>query len=89
MPNAFTPNFDGKNDSFKPVLSFIPDDYKLIIYDRYGVIVFQTEDPNFGWDGSINGSGMASEGIYVYHIQFTSQNGTATRNTGKVTVIYP
>lgn len=89
MPNAFTPNSDGQNDIFKPVLSFIPKDFKMIIYDRYGVSVFSSEDPFTGWDGTIEGKGMAIEGVYVYHIQFTSYNGTASRQTGKVTVLYP
>lgn len=89
MPNAFTPNHDGKNDTFKPVLSFIPTKFIMIIYDRNGEIVFQTEDPFTGWDGTIKGNNPASEGVYVYHIQFTSYNGTAENQTGKVMVFYP
>lgn len=89
IPNAFTPNGDTKNDIFKPILTFLPDDYLMIIYDRFGIPVYQSNDPETGWDGTINGKAFAPEGVYIYHIQFTSFNGEKTRETGHVTVIYP
>lgn len=89
LPNVFTPNSDGKNDVFRPILTFIPENYKMMIYDRNGVMVFQTEDPYSGWDGSISGKGKAIEGVYIYHIRFTSFNGSPVTQTGQVTVFYP
>lgn len=55
LPNAFTPNRDGRNDVFKakaygPLVFF-----ELNIYNRYGQLVFSTKDANKGWDGTING----------------------------------
>lgn len=89
VPNAFTPNQDGRNDTFKPVFTLLPAKYLMVIYDRYGIIVFKTENPEEGWDGRINGGEMAIEGVYVYHIQYTSHNGTSYEKTGQLTLFYP
>jgi gliding motility-associated-like protein len=89
LPNAFTPNFDGRNDFFAPVVDFIPEEYRMFIYDRTGKILFSTTDPLTGWDGSINGSGQAREGVYVYHIEYLSYNGTRQIATGNLTLVYP
>ncbi len=89
LPNAFTPNNDGRNDYFAPVIDFIPEEYKMFIYDRTGKVLYRTEDPLSGWDGSINGSGKAREGVYVYHIEYLSYNGTRQIATGNLTLIYP
>jgi gliding motility-associated-like protein len=89
VPNAFTPNNDGRNDTFKPVFTLFPEKYLMVIYDRYGIIVFKSKDPALGWDGRINGGEMAIEGVYVYHIQYTSHNGTAAEETGQLTLFYP
>ena len=89
IPNAFTPNADGKNDSFKPILSFYPSDFLMLIYDRTGNIIYETEDYLKGWDGSVNGSSMAPQGVYMYHIQYSSKNGTKVKKTGNLTLFYP
>ncbi len=89
IPNAFTPNNDGLNDTFRPLLDFFPENYLFIIYDRYGIPVFKTERPGEGWDGRINGKQMAIAGVYIYHLQYTSFNGTRNRKTGKVTLFLP
>jgi gliding motility-associated-like protein len=52
VPNVFTPGNDLKNDLFKPVLSFTPKDYKLIITDRQGKVLFESDDFSESWDGS-------------------------------------
>ena len=89
MPNAFTPNGDGMNDIFIPRLSFIPDEFNMQIYDRYGIVIFSSGNPEIGWDGRINGKNFAPEGVYIYHIQFSSFNGQSLSKTGHVTVFYP
>jgi len=89
IPNAFTPNHDGKNDSFRPVLSFFPKNFLMVIYDRNGTIIYRSDNYERGWDGSVNGKSMAPEGIYLYHIQYSSQNGTRVNKTGNLTLFYP
>lgn len=89
MPNAFTPNGDELNDSFLPILDFFPREYKMIIYDRSGQVLFHSVDPAIGWDGSMNGSGKATEGVYVFHVEYSSYDGVRKSVTGNVTLLYP
>jgi gliding motility-associated-like protein len=54
IPNAFTPN--AKNPIFKPyMIDFDPNNFKFVIYDRWGEVVFETKNPNEWWDGSYDG----------------------------------
>lgn len=70
IPNAFTPNGDQLNDTFKPKMVFLTDDgYQMQIYDRWGQKIFETNDPNIGWDGTFQGNPMAP-GMFVYVIRF-------------------
>jgi gliding motility-associated-like protein len=55
VPNLFTPDNDLLNDNFKPVLSFTPKDYHLIISDRKGRVLFESRDHLEEWDGNFNG----------------------------------
>jgi gliding motility-associated-like protein len=89
MPNAFTPNDDGRNDIIKPVLTFIPEKYIFQVFDRWGARVFQTRDPEEGWDGSIMGNGKASEGVYIYYILLTTTKGIEVEQRGEITLFYP
>ena len=70
VPNAFTP--DGLNSIFKPIGVFTEkDNYRFIIYNRWGQIVFETMDYNQGWDGKYNGK-PAEFGAYTYYIHITN-----------------
>lgn len=71
VPNAFTPNNDGYNNVFKPILAsgFDPDDYRLLIFNRWGEIMFESNNHEIGWDGTYNGA-VVPEGAYVYKIEF-------------------
>lgn len=90
VPDAFTPNGDGKNDYFRPVMSFIPAKFLMIIYNRYGISVYKSTDPQEGWDGRINENSPAPEGVYTYHIEYTSVNGQKkVVKPGTVTLFYP
>jgi gliding motility-associated-like protein len=53
IPTAFTPNRDGKNDVFIPIMMGI-DEYNFYIYDRFGELIFETENQLEGWDGIAN-----------------------------------
>ena len=71
VPNAFTPDGDGKNDVWGPVLSNVDkEDYKLTVMDRLGEIVFTTTDINQKWNGSfMNDSYFVQPGVYVWIIE--------------------
>jgi gliding motility-associated-like protein len=71
IPNAFTPNNDGTNDSFTPILSDCNiTAYRMRIFDRWGKKVFETKDPGQAWDGKYNNA-PASMDEYVYTINYT------------------
>lgn|GEM_PF-1741025 len=74
FPNAFTPNKDGLNDIFRPVIIGKPAVYKLSIYNRWGQLIFETTDPGQGWDGLIK-SGKQESGTYIWTCtyQFNTQ----------------
>lgn len=71
VPNAFTPNGDGINDSFGPVYQCYFADYQLRVYNRWGQEVFTSTDPAEGWDGTVSGSDAPSE-VYIWHAVYTA-----------------
>jgi gliding motility-associated-like protein len=78
IPNAFSPNGDGLNDIFYAQGIFIRNltgktslDYLLRIYDRWGELLFETNDLTKGWDGTFNGQAM-EPGVYVYDLTATA-----------------
>ncbi|MBQ9434504.1 MAG: gliding motility-associated C-terminal domain-containing protein, partial [Bacteroidales bacterium] len=69
VPNAFTPNDDALNDVFLPVPSAALGYFQMLIYDRFGGLIFQTTDINEGWNGQIGGKN-APLGVYAYVIHY-------------------
>jgi gliding motility-associated-like protein len=70
MPNAFTPDNNGNNDVFKPVTQRNTlEPYKLLIFNRWGELIFESSDPEKGWDGKINGEPCPA-GRYSYFLQY-------------------
>lgn len=68
LPNVFTPNQDNYNDLFRPYDNFTSvERIKLKVFNRWGRIVFETEDPQINWDGkNMNNNRDCSEGVYFY-----------------------
>ena len=71
------------------MLTFIPDKYIYMVFDRWGSQVFETSDPQAGWNGRIRGNAMASEGVYIYYVKLTTASGIEVEQRGQVTVFYP
>jgi len=68
VPNAFTPDGDGLNDMFKPVGDGVDvEDYRLMIFNRWGEPIWETRDFEAGWDGQSNGY-SSPDGVYVWKI---------------------
>lgn len=91
IPNAFTPNSDGKNDVFTIKGYGIQGVKSFRIFNRWGQIVFKREgfsanDRNFGWDGSYNGR-PADPGAYVYIVEVTCNEGKTVVVKGTVMLI--
>lgn len=86
VPNAFTPNEDGKNDVFIPVIGFIePTDYSLMIFDRTGTPVFESLSPLEGWNGTKKGH-PCQAGVYMYLIKCKASNGDDSKISGTVSL---
>lgn len=86
VPNIFSPDGDGINDLFKPVITFAPSSYQLLITDRQRKTIFETRDYNESWDGSASGSSV-SQGVYLWFLKLTTPSGKNITRTGTVTVI--
>ncbi|MBL7704693.1 MAG: gliding motility-associated C-terminal domain-containing protein [Taibaiella sp.] len=88
MPNAFSPNGDGLNDIFRPVLklerAYNTMDFR--IYNRYGQLVHATANMNHGWDGMYNGR-PADNGMYSYKLVIYFLDGTNKVFTGEVSLV--
>ena len=71
VPNSFTPDGDEHNNMFTPVFTsgFEPLSYQLDVYDRWGELMFTSQNPQIGWDGYLNFV-KCQEGMYAYNIRF-------------------
>lgn len=86
VPNVFTPDNNGLNDLFWPVLSFTPTSYQLIITDLQRKTVFETRNPAEKWDGTNNGNPLP-EGVYLWYLNAGAPSGKSISKTGNVTII--
>jgi gliding motility-associated-like protein len=74
MPNAFTPNNDGKNDIFRPILVGMADLDFFRVFNRWGQLVYSTTRNGDGWDGTIGGK-QQETGTFVYMVQGKDYTG--------------
>jgi gliding motility-associated-like protein len=89
VPNTFTPNGDGKNDYFTAYGQYI-ENFNMLIYDRWGNLIFTTNDMNTGWDGRANGGkDIAQIDTYVYVITYNEAYGVYRKHKilGHVNII--
>jgi gliding motility-associated-like protein len=92
IPNTFTPNEDGLNDTFGPIFTPYGLDEKTFdmeIFDRWGHSLYHTKDVHKGWDGTINNKGgdRMKEEVYVYKIKYKDLDGNIYNKLGHVTLI--
>ncbi|MEM6358769.1 MAG: PKD-like domain-containing protein, partial [Bacteroidota bacterium] len=101
-PNAFTPNIDGPpggsfdpldpgtagniNDVFLPITEGVVE-FQMVIFDRWGNLVFESNDRNFGWDGYDSKGNLFPAGVYVYRLDLLLSDGNRTTRVGDVTLI--
>jgi gliding motility-associated-like protein len=85
LPSAFTPNGDGQNDVYR-VKSVIPlESMTLMIFNRWGEKVFETNDQGISWDGTYNGKPAAAD-AYGYYFEGIC-NGTTFKKQGNITIV--
>lgn len=85
VPNAFTPDGDGLNDSFSVVANEI-DYVRMLVYNRWGQLVFDGTNDKAVWDGNYKGI-IAEEGVYIYHIKARGLNKQTYEFNGTLTLI--
>lgn len=71
VPNTFTPDGDEFNQTFQPVFTsgYDPQDFQMLIFNRWGEVIFETHNAAIGWDGTYNGK-YVKDGTYVWTIEF-------------------
>jgi gliding motility-associated-like protein len=89
FPNAFTPDNDGLNDAFGPLgIDLENYDYKMYIFDRWGEMIFESDDVNKFWNGKPDGSNIiAPIGVYTWLAYLTDIYGEEYKYMGRVTLI--
>jgi gliding motility-associated-like protein len=88
IPNIFTPNGDGINDTWKPeMLDYSKKGYQLSIFDRWGQRIFHTTDTEEAWDGTINNKIAASNAVFSYQIMVKDVMGKGYKFTGHITLV--
>lgn len=85
VPNAFTPNGDGLNEIFLPLVRDVRS-YEAWIFNRWGEIIWYTTDPLSGWDGRSKGKLMQQD-VYVYKIKYTDQMRIEHEEYGHFTLL--
>ncbi len=85
IPNAFSPNGDGENDAF---FAFAKDltFFSMKVFNRWGELIFATEDKNIFWDGTYKGK-VLPPSVFVYYAQFEFPDGQKINKKGTVTLI--
>jgi gliding motility-associated-like protein len=85
VPNAFTPNGDGMNQYFRAITNNI-DQFEMLIFNRWGEIVYRTNTIDHQWDGTYNGAKVPDD-VYVWVIEYSDLNGDQFQLRGHVAVL--
>ena len=94
IPNAFTPNLSGSsggrpgngiNDVFLPLTQGVKQ-FEMLIFNRWGELLFDTNDKSMGWDGYYNGK-LCPQDVYVYKLNLVFENGETSTRIGDVNLI--
>jgi gliding motility-associated-like protein len=96
IPNAFSPNVgsasggaggssNGKNDIVLPLTRGVVE-FELLVFNRWGELLFESRDPNVGWDGYYNGT-LCAQDVYVYRLTAMYENGEKTVRVGDINLI--
>jgi gliding motility-associated-like protein len=86
IPTAFTPNYDGRNDVFKPVAVGIKAMEYFRVYNRWGQLLYSTNSVGSGWDGTFQGKEQAT-GTYVFMAKAIDYLGNEINRKGTVLLI--
>jgi gliding motility-associated-like protein len=86
LPNTFTPNGNNINDVFKPLGKNIKSIIIFRIFDRWGNLIFESNDINSGWDGTYKGK-LLEPNVFIYYIETICKDDTKSFKKGNVTLL--
>jgi gliding motility-associated-like protein len=86
LPSAFTPNGDGRNDLFRPMTIGHQELIKFVVMNRFGQVVYESEDVTKGWDGSFK-SEPQDMATYFYYLKYKCSDETVWEKKGDVTLV--
>lgn len=89
IPNSFTPDGDEFNQSFQPIFTsgFDPFNFHMMVYNRWGEVLFESYDASKGWDGTYHGE-LVPQGTYTWKIQFQREDSSDREiMTGHISLI--
>lgn len=91
IPNIFTPNGDGENDFFKPVILGKSNKSNLKfktfkVFNRWGNLIYDNQSPQSGWDGKINGV-LAPPDVYAYYLECDIHDCQTIKKKGNITLV--
>jgi len=86
VPTGFTPKGDGKNDLFRVTAADNYKQFKIVVYNRWGQVIFETTDINKGWNGKFKDVQLASD-VYVYYLEIVTASNRRLTKKGTITLI--
>lgn len=90
VPNTFTPNGDEFNNDLRLLHDCLFEEFEFLIYDRWGGLIFESYDPDFTWDGTLNGK-FVQDGVYVwvsrYKYAYDAERTDVKTSTGHISVV--
>ena len=86
VPKSFTPNGDGVNDILYPYLTGIKQFQYFKVFNRFGKLLFETKDPDVGWNGNFNGTAQPMA-IYVWFSVGMANDGSLVRKQGETLLL--
>lgn len=86
MPTGFTPNGDGRNDVLRPIVAGVISRYKFRVYNRWGQLVFETDNTMKGWDGTFQGK-VQNNDVFVWTCIYQFEGEELKQEKGTVVII--
>lgn len=87
MPNVFSPNNDNNNETFHPVSLKGVELYNYKIFNRWGTLLYETDDMNKPWNGKTNDGNDCSDGVYYWFVSYQFINGLEGKQNGFLTLV--
>jgi gliding motility-associated-like protein len=87
VPTGFTPNSDGRNDLLRPLVFGKWTQFRFAVYNRWGTVVFQSTDPQKGWDGKIGGV-LQNDAVFVWVCSYQLEGMPPKTEKGSVMLLH-